>query len=337
MNRAVLNILLIFACFSSYTQNLTPEAFGFLAYQLKEEELGEVNYYLSTDTTETKKPLLIYLDGSGSFPLFQEVENGFGSTVAIDLQNLRKEYRIVLISKPGVPFADTVDNDENGFPVYKEPTEYTEKLSLDWRVNSANKVIDRLVDNENLDTTKIVVLGFSEGAQVGPKLASKNKNITHLLLFGGNGLNQLFDPVITARMKATRGQISEIESQREIDSLFTVYRNIYTDSENTQKQWWGHTYKRWASFTEKDPYKYLLELEIPIYIANGSLDENSVLSADYIQLEFIKNGKDNLTYKTYPNCNHQFNEIIMENGKFIEAKPKLDAVMKSAFDWLENQ
>lgn len=89
-----------------------------------------------------------------------------------------------------------------------------------------------------------------------------------------------------------------------------------------------------ASFTETDPYKYLLELEIPVYIANGSLDENSVLSADYIQLEFIKNGKDNLTYKTYPNCDHQFNEIIMKNGQFIEAKPKLDTVMKSAFEWL---
>ena len=44
-----------------------------------------------------------------------------------------------------------------------------------------------------------------------------------------------------------------------------------------------------------------------------------------------------MTYKTYPNCDHQFNEIITENGQFVEAKPKLDIVMKSAFEWLKKQ
>ena len=72
-------------------------------------------------------------------------------------------------------------------------------------------------------------------------------------------------------------------------------------------------------------------------MANGSLDENSVLSADYIQLEFIKNKKDNLTYKTYPNCDHQFNEIITKDGHLIDVKSKLGIVMSEAFEWLKNQ
>lgn len=336
--RNILTILLgIFIGINCNAQTITPNLLGFNEYKLQEEELGEVNYYLSSDSANIKKPLLLYLDGSGAFPLFQKTQNGIGSTVVINFQKLRNDYRILIISKPSIPFVDIVDSNENGFPVYKKTKEYSKKLSLDWRVNSANSIIDSLVVQDIIDTKKIVVLGFSEGAQVGPKLASINKKVTHLMLFGGNGLNQLFDPIITARMKATRGQISEMESQREIDSLFTEYKNIYENRNNTEREWWGHTYKRWASFTETDPYKYLLELEIPIYIANGSLDENSVLSADYIQLEFIKNEKDNLTYKTYPGCDHQFNEIITENGKFIEAKSKLDVVMKSAFEWLENK
>lgn len=80
----------------------------------------------------------------------------------------------------------------------------------------------------------------------------------------------------------------------------------------------------------------MLALNILIYIANGSLDENSVSSADYIQLGFIKNGKENLTYKTYPNHDDQFNEIITKDGQFVDAIPKLDMVMTSAFEWLES-
>ena len=337
MKRIILILILIQSGINAYPQSITPEVLGFQEHNLIDDTLGEVNYYLSTDSTNTKKPLLVYLDGSGAYPLFQKIDAGIGSTVVIDFQNLRNNYTIVLISKPGVPFVDSVQSDENGFPIYEEPIEYRKNLSLDWRVNSADSIINKLVDENSIDTSKIAVLGFSEGAQVGPRLAKENKHITHLLLFGGNGLNQLFDPIINARMKATRGQISETDSQKEIDSLFNEYKNIYRNKKSTDKGWWGHSYKRWASFTETDPYKYLLELEIPIYIANGSLDENSVLSADYIQLEFIKSGKDNLTYKTYPNCDHQFNEIITKNGQFTEAKPKLGIVMKSAFDWLNKQ
>lgn len=235
----------LFIIINSKAQTITPKLLGFEEYKLQEKQLGEVYYYLSSDTMKNKKPLLVYLDGSGAFPLFRKTHNGIGSTVVIDFQKLRNEYQILLISKPSIPFIDTVNSDENGFPIYKVPKEYTEKLSLNWRVNSANSIINELINKRIIDSTKIVVLGFSEGAQVAPKLALKNENITHLLLFGGNGLNQLFDPIITARLKATRGQISEIESQREIDSLFTEYKNIYANKNNIEREWWGHTYKRW--------------------------------------------------------------------------------------------
>lgn len=318
-----------------YAQNITPKLLGFEAHNIKDSTFGEANYYLSKDSTDTKKPLLVYLDGSGAFPLFQNTDMGIGSTVVINFQQLKNTYRILLISKPNVPFYDTVKSDDNGFPVYEETKAYKEQLSLDWRVISANAIINKLVEEKRIDTSKIVVLGFSEGAQVGPRLAKENQHITHLLLFGGNGLNQLLDPIINARMKATRGELSEEDAQKEVDSLFSEYKKIYKNPKSTDKEWWGHTYKRWASFTKIDPYKELLALNIPIYIANGSLDENSVLSADYIQLEFIKNRKDNLTYKTYPNHDHQFNKIITKDGQFVDAIPKLDIVMTSAFEWLE--
>jgi len=325
-------LLTSFATLNS--QDLSPELLGFDAHVLSDGQLGDVNYYVSEVDKEHPKPLLVYLDGSGSYPLYQKMDQGYGSTVVFDLEKLTKEYTILLISKPGVPFIDKMDMDSNGYPMYETPEEYTERLSLGWRMESAHKIINLLVDDGKVKSNKVVVLGFSEGAQVGPFLAQKNKHISHLLLFGGNGLNQFIDPIITTRMKATTGQISEKEAQQQVDSLFAQYKKIYQNAESTDSFWWGHTYKRWASFTQDDPYLSLADLDIPIYIANGSLDENSVLSADYIQLEFIKRQKSNLTYKTYPGYDHQFNEIIFEDGIFKDAIPKIDAVIQDAFQWL---
>ena len=318
-------------------QDLTPEMLGFESYTLTDENLGSVSYYITKTDQSEPKPLFVYLDGSGAFPLFQKVNGGIGSTVVIDFQNLSKEYTILLISKPGVPFIDEVGSDPSGFPSYDEPEAYTNKLSNQWRVESASKIIDKLVAEQLVDNSKVVVLGFSEGAQVAPFVARKNQYVSHLMLFGGNGLNQFFDPLINIRMLASSGQISEKEAQNQIDSLFLQYKEIYKNPEATDKHWWGHTYKRWASFTSEDPYKALTTLNIPIYMANGSLDENSVLSADYIQLEFIKQGKSNLTYKTYPGLDHQFNELIIEDNQVKGATSKLDEIMSAAYGWLDTQ
>ncbi|MEM9549479.1 MAG: hypothetical protein AAGA77_26145 [Bacteroidota bacterium] len=335
MRKILLLVIGLLSTHITFAQNPSAKMLGFEAFEFSTEKLGNVNYYLSQDSSGIQKPLLVYLDGSGSYPLFQVVEGGIASTVVLDFQRLREDFTILLIGKPGVPFSDVVDFDAYGFPMYDEPEAYTKYLSLDWRVDTADKIIHDLIQKNTIDAKRIVVFGFSEGAQVAPKLAAKNKHITHLMLFGGNGLNQLFDPIISTRMKAVTGEISQTQAQVEIDSLFNMYQDIYDEPLATDKNWWGHTYQRWASFTLTDPSQYLLQLDIPIYMANGSLDENSVLSADYIQLEFIKNKKSNLTYKTYPNCDHQFNELVIENGVFKQAIPRLDEVLRDAFEWLE--
>ena len=332
------NVLFMLLCILSaitHAQEITPEQLGFIESKLTTKELGEVNYFITqSDNSDKKLPLLVYLDGSGAFPLFQQVEQGIASTLVINYQQLKQNYRIVLISKPGVPFIDTVGRNANGFPTYDSPKEYIEKISLKWRVESANLIIQDIINKHDIDTSKIVVFGFSEGAQVAPAVAANNKAITHLLLFSGNGLNQLFDPIVNARMKSQRGQISEQSAQKEIDSLFEQYKDIYKNPNSTNKTWWGHTYKRWSSFANTSPLESLVDLDIPIYLANGSLDENSVLSADYLNLEFIKKGKTNLTYKTYSGYDHQFNQLIFEDGQFKQAIPQLTNVLKDGFKWL---
>lgn len=48
---------------------------------------------------------------------------------------------------------------------------------MDWRSESASKVIDYLVKVLQVDTSNIIVVGHSQGGQVAPKVAVLNSNV----------------------------------------------------------------------------------------------------------------------------------------------------------------
>lgn len=318
-------------------QSLNPEKLGLRAYSIADKELGPVNYYVSTNKIDSKKPVLLYLDGSGPYPLFQYTPRGTGSTIVVDFHNLSNEYHIVMISKPGVPLVDSVKNDPNsGFPIYPAPTEYTKRLSLEWRVESANLVLNKVLQDLVVDKNKVVALGFSEGFQVGAKLATVNKQITHLLLFVGNGLTQFYDFVIQNRIDAQKGLISEEQAQANIEAIHAAIKDIYTHPKATDKEWYGHSYLRWSSFCNNNPSENLLQLNIPVYLVGASNDRNSaVLGTDYLYLESIRRGKSNIIYKVYP-YDHSFNELIKnDNGQVTGAKSHLREVIEEGLGWLK--
>ena len=120
--------IILISTSTCFSQALTPQQFGFNHYTIENKDLGSVNYYVTSNKIDQEKPILLYLDGSGSLPLFQQIKKGYGSTVAIDYKGLSEKYHVILISKPGVPFIDKVKmNYELGYPEYDEPEEYTKK------------------------------------------------------------------------------------------------------------------------------------------------------------------------------------------------------------------
>ena len=319
------------------SQAITPEKLGFRHYQIASDSLGEINYYVSSNSIEKKKPVLLYLDGSGANPLFQYTERGIGSTVILDFKELSENYHVVLISKPGIPFIDSVKmNEETGFPLYEHPQEYKKKLSLEWRVYSAQLVLEQILKNIPVEKKKVAVLGISEGFQVGAKLTSITPNITHSLLFVGNGLNQFYDFIIQHRVDAQSGKISEEEAQKNVDFLLSAVKDIYANPTATDKEWYGHTYLRWASFTRNNPTENILSVNTPIYIAVASKDRNTtVLGTDYLYLESIRNHKKNITYNVYP-YDHSFREITTdEKGNIISVTNHMNRMIKEGIKWLD--
>ncbi|MCE7992338.1 MAG: alpha/beta hydrolase [Roseivirga sp.] len=317
-------------------QPRTPQDFGLRPYQLKDTPLGTIDFFVTQHKIDEAKPLLIFLDGSGHLPLFSLLKKTDGSTqlsskITIDYDKLARQFHVVMISKPGTPFLDSLEaNSSREFrKKYPPSAEYTQRLSLDWRVESASMVIDYLLLNLNIKNSEVVVMGYSEGGQVAPKLASINSMVTKLVNIVGGGLNQFYDMITEQRGKAQLGEISSEEAQTNIDSLMAVFKDIYAHPTSTDKMWWGHTYKRWASFCQDVPMDNMLGLDIPLLMISGGKDENAPIAGlDYVALEFLRQGKTNLTYKVYPNCNHWFDDEI--TGEY-----KLDEMLDFVTKWIE--
>ena len=317
-------------------QNLKP--YGLIHHLIEDKKLGTINFFITDSLHTLRKPLLLYLDGSGDNPLFtveSDINGSFKkySSIPFDYKSIATKYHVVFISKPNVPLVDTLRTKDLSITNFK----YNQLLSAEWRVNSALMVLKYIQKKYPVDSKKIVVFGYSEGAQIAPILANKNKNITHCIALVGGGLNQFFNQIIDFRIAAKKNEISQADAQNKIDSIYNEFEKIYSNPKSTSEFWFGHTYLRWSSFCALPTIEYLANLSIPIYIAQGTDDEStSILSADYIRMEFLRLGKQNLTQKIYPNCDHMFNRKSIYNG-VAEYDNIMDIVMEDAFNWINEK
>lgn len=340
-------LLLIFRFTPLLAQPTKPADYGLKHFTIEDKNLGLINFYVSQKDINEVKPLLVVLDGSGYIPLVtlvklnhqERIYNSFDP----ELLTLFENYHVVLIGKPGIQFCDTVVTplDSIDFETlvsrYLKPSEtFQKRNSLYWRADAASGVIDFLFKNLPVDKKKVVVYGYSEGGQVAPYLALKNKKVTHCISVVGGGLNQFYDFILALRIQAAKREITPDEAQNGIDSLYKIFTDIYDHPANTKKQWEGNTYLRWASYSSNPPLNSLLKLNIPIFMAVCGKDTNSpIFGLDYVKLAFLQHGKDNLTYNVYPNYDHFFNEITEDDGQGVMKNHKLE-LLNDILQWLEN-
>ena len=273
--------------------------FGFIENSIS-VETENILFYSYQNSEEKVKNLIVYLQGSDPSPQFSYriKENKVEKLCWLhgEFQDIPKGYLFVVIEKIG--FENIIDEDN-----IPKPNIYQKKNSLDNRVFRANSVINHL--SLIYDFNKVIVYGHSEGAPVAAKLATINKQITHLGFWAGNALPDFYDFALESRKEYFKGNISIEESQNQIDKLLEKFKiEIATDTSNTEGN--GYTKKRWWSYSEPPIYN-LLKLEIPIFVQVATNDESAPIESTYlIPLEFTRLRKNNLTYKICVGCDHGF-------------------------------
>ncbi|MCC8424620.1 S9 family peptidase [Mucilaginibacter sp. UR6-11] len=319
----LLSLVLIIASSAGKAQPLKPIDHGLQEFTLRDAKLGLIRFYVDLENIKKKQPFFIEVNGSGGLPLCIYIKGkGFGSIYNTFNEQLKaatqKDFHYIILGKPGTPFCDTIrtKDDAKHFDAhqlianYKFSDEYTNQLSLGWRVAATKKVITYLIKQGYWDGTKIVAYGYSEGGQVVSLLAVADKRITHVIDVVGSGLNQFYDGITAWRIKAAKVEISHKQAQDSIDAELKKIKDIYANPNSTKKEYLGHTYKRWASFGLNPPFEKLRMLNIPIYMIVATADESSpIYGLDYVQLDFIRLGKKNLTYEPCVGCDHYLNNI----------------------------
>lgn len=300
---------------------------------------GKVEFCTFNSTIDKKKPLLVFIHGSGNEPTFAYHKDlkTYSWAAFMEVAKYKDKFHVIFVSKPGVPLFDTVQKDPINFRTSYTPSkEFNEKYSLEWRAETASLIIDKAISILPVETKKIVVIGHSQGGQVAPKVAVINKKVTHCVLLNCNSLNHLYDFVLQERLASFKGEQTFEQTQKNIDSLFADYKRIFAEPNSRTKFFDEETYYRWASFSDETPLENMLKLKIPIYVVAGGKDilGSFIMNTDYVQIEFLRYKKTNLTYKVFPNANHFLQDEITENGKanFINLKPKIFA---DIIDWTD--
>lgn len=273
---------------------------------------------------------MVFIHGSGNEPTFayhQDLKTYFWKSFT-EVQQYKDKYHVIFVSKPGIPLFDTVQKDPINFSTsYPINSEFQELYSLEWRAKSASYIIQHALKNLNVDETKIVVIGHSQGGQVAPKVALLNKKVTHVVMLNCNTLNHLYDFVLQERLMSFTGEQDNTTTQQNIDSLYRDFESIFEEPNSRSQLWRDETYYRWASFSDETPLENMLKLKIPIYLVAGGKDiwNSFIMNTDYAQIEFLRYGKRNLTYKVYPNANHFLQDEIEVDGQitYVDIKPSI--------------
>ncbi len=298
-------------------------------------DLGRFEYHIYKNKIGSRKPLIVYLQGSKNFPLYWRNPDGrYSTSTTLGFKALSEKYHIVLISKPDTPFVDSIEVAPSGRKLYPVSEEYSKRYSLYWRVDSADKVIEDVVTKVEVDSSTVIVWGHSEGSQVVPAVAVKNPRVTHVISMMGNSLSHLYDFILHERVAAMKGEITNMEAQTRIAALYAEFEKIYSDPESTTKTWFGETYLKWSSFGSNPPLESMLKLDIPILYVAGGEDRHSIMNMDYAKLEFLRKGKENMTYKVFPDCDHFFLETKTDASGKKEWINRLDEVNDFALDWV---
>lgn len=283
-----------------------PSKQGLIEYTIPDKG-DTIHFYIYNPDTIKKTKVFLYLQGTGAYPMVNADENGQCCNNSFPkglMKQFPADYAFVYIKKMGLPYYWAN-------PKYTITQKFIDRNNVADRAEVANKVINYILKNIYPKTKIMAVLGHSEGTDVISKLVALNSKITHICYAAGSGYAHLYDEVQFIRRKMFNGEITATNAEAKLKMLYEGVDSVLADPNSTTKYFDGDTYKWWFEEINKPPIENLVKLTIPIFLVHGSSDTKvPVEGSDYIKAEFVRLKKNNLTYKVYLNCDHDFKEKL---------------------------
>jgi pimeloyl-ACP methyl ester carboxylesterase len=252
---------------------------------------------------DARKPVMVVLDGSGASSAFYEMDDG---RVGYGVYGLIGEracaaYHVATAEKRGVPFGQL------GTPgtAVNAPLEYRQHATFEDRVSDVQLLLDALLSDPMVDSTRVLLVGMSEGADVAAGVAAVDPRVTHVAFLSGAGASQLFDLMVLRRKQMSAAGASPEAIEASVAALEADYARIFASPEDDEKLFMGHAYRRWASFFRQQPADNLARTKAKLFLAHGVRDQSvPIESFDYLTTELMRRGRTDVTIRRFTDRDH---------------------------------
>jgi dienelactone hydrolase len=179
-----------------------------------------------------------------------------------------------------------------------------------------------------IDTTRIVLLGHSEGGVIAPMVAEADPTVRALVLMAAPASPGR--AIVRSQQHYLVDTVAKLTGARR-DSILAQYERA-TDSISASVPW-----MRW--FLEHDPSETARRVRAPVLILQGDADHQVPSSeAEKLASAFRAGGNRRVTVRLFPGTNHLFVTDTI-GGFSYEKLPSLDVrpdVLGAIVDWLRD-
>lgn len=328
--------LLIFKSFSQISNNIN-DCFTYLSIKnsIQEYQIDSIRFIISGDLSK-KKPIILFIQGSGTQSIIQHTDSAiFPITVSCIPKQFYHKYHIVLISKPYISIKQAYQKSNNIINYEK----FLTLDNLDYYVQTSKLVLSFIKNKSFCDSTKIFVIGHSQGYSVAAKLSALYPHlISKTVCMSSNVFDRQSGVIRDIRLKEKTNIINHDIAQQKIDSIYNNYKKIKIGKQTKINSFSDtlnfYRYKRDYSFNFDPPINYLLKINTPILVVYGTNDKASY-DNDLLPLFFTRSNKNNLSMLVYPNYDHNYFETIYDNSKAKKIPHWFD-VFNDVEIWLES-
>lgn len=252
---------------------------------------------LTLPKKEGKFPVVVLVHGSG--PLDRD-ENVYGTKVFKDIAYGLAEQGIATLryDKRTYVYSEEVKKDPSLFDYNEEVID--DVLSAVQLVKSVPEINDK----------EIYVLGHSLGAMSVPMISSKTKDAAGYIIMSGPS-RPLIDVV-----KEQLDYLYDVQGQpakekaaymKQIEESVQEIKKLTRDSKEPALNFMGINDKVWADLNSYHQTEVAKQMKAPVFITQGGRDYQ-VSMEDFNGWKEALKGKDNVTFKDYPNMNHLYVE-----------------------------
>lgn len=284
-----------------YQRYFTQDAFG-----------RRIVFYLTKAAGASEpRPLVVSILGSGADSNFLRR----GDRILDAHRALRTAFDgkavILIVEKPGVELGfhpkrtGTSDGASEEFRREYTLERWSEAVSAALRATEALPFVDR---------SRVLVMGHSEGGLVACRVAAMNPSVTHVASLAGGGPSRLFSLLELARAGYLYKDAGDLPDQREA-RLLSEWSEVLKDPESATRDFLGHPYRAWTSFSRDSCMEELLRTRARIYLAQGTEDHSvAPVTFDILRAHLLAHGRDVTAYRV----------VGADHGFFFSADPKRD-------------